>query len=498
MKKLSRLLSAIITEDIHGGDGALADIAIEGLTADSRAVVPGGMFVAVRGTSADGHDYIPAALAAGAVAIVCEHVPDNHPGDAVWIRVADSSVALGMLASAWYDDPSRHLSLVGVTGTNGKTTIATLLWEAARTRGLRAGLLSTVCNYVDTERIPSTHTTPDPMETNALLRRMVDAGCTFAAMEVSSHGMAQNRTAGLHFVGGIFTNITRDHLDYHKTFQEYLRAKKRFFDLLPKTAWALTNIDDPNGMVMVQNTAAAVSTYSMTRTAADFTARIVESRLGSTDMVVAPGPAADITTRFTGRFNAYNLLAVYAALALLGTPYGEAARVISTLVPVAGRFETFRDAAAEVTAIVDYAHTPDAITNVLGAVRAVEPNARVTTVFGAGGNRDHGKRPLMGAAAAAASDAVVITSDNPRDEDPQAIAAAVAAGIPADSPCAATVILDRREAIEHAIAAARPGDVVVVAGKGHEDYQELAGKRRIHLDDREIVREALAARKPVA
>lgn len=494
MKKLGRLLTAIITEEILEADGVSADVVIEGLTADSRTVVPGGMFVAVRGTAVDGHDYIPKALAAGAVAVVCETIPANHPGDVVWIRVADSSVALGLLASAWFDNPSRHLTLVGVTGTNGKTTIATLLWEAVHALGHRAGLLSTVCNYVDNERIPSTHTTPDPMETNELLRRMVDAGCTFAAMEVSSHGMAQNRTAGLHFAGGIFTNITRDHLDYHKTFREYLRAKQRFFDLLPKTAWALTNIDDPNGTVMTQNTMAAVKTYSLTRTAADFTARIIESHLGSTEMAIAPGVTADITTRFTGRFNAYNLLAVYAALSLLGTPYGEAARVISALVPVAGRFETFHDASGKVSVIVDYAHTPDAITNVLEAVRAVEPRAHVTTVFGAGGNRDHGKRPLMGAAAAAASDRIIITSDNPRDEDPKTIADAVAAGVPVDSPCEVAIILDRIEAINKAVAEAMPGDVVVVAGKGHEDYQVLALGRRIHLDDREIVRGALAAK----
>ena len=486
MKKLGRLLTAIITEEILEADGVSGDVVIEGLTADSRTVVPGGMFVAVRGTAVDGHDYIPKALAAGAVAVVCETIPANHPGDVVWIRVADSSVALGLLASAWFDNPSRHLTLVGVTGTNGKTTIATLLWEAAHALGHRAGLLSTVCNYVDNERIPSTHTTPDPMETNELLRRMVDAGCTFAAMEVSSHGMAQNRTAGLHFAGGIFTNITRDHLDYHKTFREYLRAKQRFFDLLPKTAWALTNIDDPNGTVMTQNTMAAVKTYSLTRTAADFTARIIECHLGSTEMAIAPGVTADITTRFTGRFNAYNLLAVYAALALLGTPYGEAARVISALVPVAGRFETFHDASGKVSVIVDYAHTPDAITNVLEAVRAVEPRAHVTTVFGAGGNRDHGKRPMMAREAAQRSDVLFLTSDNPRFEDPDAIIADMRAGLSDEQAVSTTCITDRRSAIRAAIEQAQPGDVVLIAGKGHENYQEVEGVKH-HFDDREEV-----------
>lgn len=494
MKKLGRLLSAIITEEILDAEGAGDDMVIEGLTADSRAVVPGGMFVAVRGHTVDGHDFIPKALAAGAVAVVCETIPEDHPGDVAWIRVADTSVALGVLASTWYDEPSRHLTLVGVTGTNGKTTIATLLWQAARTLGHRAGLLSTVCNYIDDEKIPSTHTTPDALETNSLLRRMVDAGCTFVAMEVSSQGMVQNRTAGLHFAGGIFTNLTRDHLDYHKTFQEYLRAKKRFFDLLPKTAWALTNIDDANGTVMTQNTMAAVKTYSLTRTAADYTARVIESRIGSTDMSIAPGPTADITTRFTGRFNAYNILAVYAALTLIGVTYGEAARVISTLTPVAGRFETFHNPAGTVTVVVDYAHTPDAIENVLNAVRAVEPNARVTTIFGAGGNRDHGKRPMMGAAAAAASDRIIITSDNPRDEEPQTIADEIAAGVPADSKCEVQIILDRKEAISEAVAQAVAGEVIVVAGKGHEDYQILAGGRHIHFDDREVVREQLAAK----
>ena len=463
--------------------------AVKGITADSRAVVPGAMFVAVRGVAVDGHKFIGKSLEAGATTIVCEEIPQNADSKAVYVRVADSRDALGRLASRFYGDPSDELTLVGVTGTNGKTTIATLLYEVARLRGHKAGLISTVANIIDGDSCPAEHTTPDPVQLNALLRRMVDAGCTFAAMEVSSHACDQHRIAGLTFAGGIFTNLTRDHLDYHGTVQNYLNAKKKFFDALPADAFALTNADDKTGAVMLQNTAARRATYSLQKMA-DFRGRVIEERL---DGMALSLNDKEINVMFTGRFNAYNLTAVYGACCLLGWNPEEVLVNMSRLVPVAGRFQTFHSADG-VTAIVDYAHTPDAVVNVLNAIRDVlGSKGSILTVVGAGGNRDKGKRPIMAQEAARLSQRVLLTSDNPRFEEPEAILRDMEAGL-AGNPewLEKTVsITDRRTAIDTAVRQAMPGDVILIAGKGHEDYQEIRGVKH-HFDDREEVRRALA------
>ena len=488
MQKLSRLLSSIITEEITGGITA-DDMVVTALTADSRRVVPGAMFVAVRGPVSDGHDYIPAAISAGAAAIVCEDFPTDIVTGVKWIKVSNAAVALGYLASEWYDNPSRHLTLVGVTGTNGKTTIATLLYEMARLSGMKAGLLTTVENRVEDKVYPAVNTTPSPLETNRLLAEMVDEGCQFAAMEVSSHGMVQHRTAGLRFRGGIFTNLTRDHLDYHGTFKAYLEAKKSFFDLLPSDAWALTDADDANGSVMVQNTRARRLTYSI-RGEADFHGRVIESRI---DGMTLNLNGIEIETPFAGRFNASNLTAVFGAAVTLGADPRDAAVNISRLVPVAGRFQTFTSADG-VTVVVDYAHTPDALANVLSTIAdTLGGRGQIITVTGAGGNRDHGKRPLMGETASRYSSRIIVTSDNPRDEDPATIADDIVSGITGEN-LTVTVILDRATAIAAAVAGANPGDVVLVAGKGHETYQEFENRRRIHFDDREEALKAISAR----
>ena len=498
MQTLRQLISAIDTLSVKAPE-TLLDNPVPALTADSRAVVPGAMFVAIRGTSVDGHSFIARAIEAGAAAIVCETLPEGaDTASTAWITVADSSVAMGYLASQWYGNPSRELTLVGVTGTNGKTTVATLLYDVFTQRGVPSGLLSTVENRIAGRTVPSTHTTGDAMEINALLRQMADSGCRFAAMEVSSHGAAQNRISGLDFDGAIFTNLTRDHLDYHKTVQAYIQAKKSFFDRLPRHAFALVNDDDSHGRVMVQNTRAKVSGYSL-RSLDDFSCRIIESRLDSTTLRI---DGNELVTRFTGRFNAYNLTAVYGALVLLGIDRTEAATAISMLKPVCGRFETMSSPDG-VTAVIDYAHTPDALANVLSAIRAVSADTRIITVTGAGGNRDHGKRPLMGYEAASQSSRLIITSDNPRDEDPAEIARAIAEGADkanaarSADPCEVTVELDRAAAIALAIARAQPGDVVLVAGKGHETYQVFENSRTIHFDDHEHVARALSARAAI-
>ncbi len=407
---LDALLDAI---DIRELRGALPpDTVISAVTADSRAVGAGSLFVAVRGVAVDGHKFIPKAIEAGASVIVAEELPDGLPQRVLGVCVTDSRDALGRLASRFFGDPSEALTLVGVTGTNGKTTTATLLYEMARMRGLKAGLISTVANIVVDEAVPAEHTTPDPVMLNSLLRRMVDAGCTFAAMEVSSHAADQHRISGLTFAGGIFTNITRDHLDYHKTFDNYLRAKKSFFDMLPPEAFALTNIDDRNGEVMLQNTPAQRrATYSV-RSLADYTVRVVEDRL---DGMLLEFNGHPVETMFVGRFNASNLAAVYGAASLLSVPQDELDVLMSRLTPVAGRFQPFRSANG-ITAIVDYAHTPDALVNVLETLREVGQDARIITVCGAGGDRDKGKRPQMAHAAAGLSDLLILTSDNPRSE----------------------------------------------------------------------------------
>lgn len=480
---LSSLLSAIITEEIIGDD----NIEISSITADSRACLPGSLFIAVRGVNVDGHGYIPSAIANGASAVVCEEIPENISNDVTWVKVANSSVALGFLASQWFDNPSRKLSLIGVTGTNGKTTIATLIYEMARLNNRRAGLLSTVVNKIEDEEIPATHTTPDPIELNDLLSRMVKAGCTVAAMEVSSHAAHQHRIAGLHFEGGIFTNLTRDHLDYHKTFEAYLAAKKSFFDILPKEAFALTNIDDRNGIIIVQNTRAKVYTYSL-RSEADFKGRIVENRLDGMSMTFN---GTEVETLFTGRFNASNLTAVYGASILMGYDRETIPVAMSRLVPVAGRFQTFRSRSG-ITVIVDYAHTPDALINVLDAIRdIVGHSCSVITVCGCGGNRDKGKRPQMAAAAVRRSDRVILTSDNPRNEDPAAIIEDMRAGLTTEELSTTLSITDRREAIRTATALAKPGDVILIAGKGHETYQ-IIGPVTNHFDDREEITAAFA------
>lgn len=478
MKKLSQLLSAITPLEVIGS----VDKEINLLTPDSRRVEAGAMFVAVRGTVVDGHCFIPVVSTTGVAAIVCEQLPQLLESGITYIKVENSAVALGHLASEWYGNPSRELKLVGVTGTNGKTTTATLIYEMARLMGNKAGLLSTVRNYVDDKPYATTQTTPDPLTINRLLREMVDAGCGYAAMEVSSHAADQHRIAGLHFAGAVFSNLTRDHLDYHKSVEAYLKAKKSFFDNLDADSFALTNIDDKTGLVMTQNTRAAVKTYSL-RSEADFTGRIVESRLDGTLLSLN---GREVEVMFTGRFNAYNLTAVYGASVLLGWPVDDILRCMSMLVPVAGRFQTLRSPRGYV-AVVDYAHTPDAVVNVLNAIReVVGDKAQVITVVGAGGNRDHGKRPIMAAEAARLSDRLILTSDNPRFEDPRAILADMEAGLDASQRPRTLTIVDRREAIRTATALAQAGDVVLIAGKGHEDYQEINGVKH-HFDDRETV-----------
>lgn len=484
---LDDLLDAITSYQRHDNGG---DIEISAVTSDSRQVNSGSLFVAVRGTAVDGHKFIPAALAAGAAAIVAEELPNDvlatFPDGVAAIVVPDSHEALGRLASRFFGDPSEELVLVGVTGTNGKTTVATLLYEAARLRGLKAGLISTVANIIDGEATPAEHTTPDPVLLNSLLRRMADAGCSFVAMEVSSHAADQKRIAGLNYAGGVFTNLTRDHLDYHKTVDAYLRAKKSFFDGLPSTAFALVNADDRNGAVMIQNTQAACHSYSV-RDVADYTLKVVEDRLDG--MLLEIG-GRQVETLFTGRFNASNLAAVYGALRLLGVDTEEALVLLSRLRPVAGRFQTFCSKTG-VYAIVDFAHTPDALENVLETINEVASDeAAIITVCGAGGDRDRGKRPLMARSAAERSHILVLTSDNPRSEDPMAIIDEMLAGLDDDQRARTIVEPDRRIAIEKAVAAAKPGDVVLVAGKGHETTQTI-GKDTFHFDDREEVCRAL-------
>lgn len=481
--KLSTLLEEIKPLETVG----TTDRNIISLESDSRKAEKDGMFVAVRGVTTDGHRYIPVVASAHVGAIVCEELPATLEKGITYIRVADTAEALGRLASAWYGHPSSRLKLVGVTGTNGKTTTATLLYEMAKLEGYKAGLLSTVCNYVQDRAIPTTHTTPDPLTLNALLAEMVEAGCDYAFMEVSSHAAHQRRIAGLKFAGAIFSNLTRDHMDYHKTVENYMNAKKMFFDGLDKDAFALVNADDKAGAYMVQNTRARVYTYSL-RSDADFRCRIVETHLDGTELELN---GHDVHVRFTGRFNAYNLTAVYGAAVLTGFPEEEVRVNMSRLVPVAGRFQTFRSAGGGVTAIVDYAHTPDALVNVLDTIREVVGNAgEITTVVGAGGNRDHGKRPMMASEAACRSDLLILTSDNPRDEEPDAIIADMRAGLTESEARRTLCITDRREAIRTAIRMAKPGSVVLVAGKGHEPYQEVKGVRH-HFDDREEVTNAL-------
>ena len=476
--KLSELLQSIAPLQVQGS----LDREIKGFHSDSRKTGQAYLFVAVPGTQSDGHDYIGKAIENGAKAVVCQRMPEERIDGVTFIQVKESAEALGCLASAYYDFPSRQLSLVGVTGTNGKTTIATLLYHLFRKLGYKVGLLSTVCNYIDGKEVPATHTTPDPIELNRLLAQMVEAGCDYAFMEVSSHAVDQKRIAGLQFKGGVFTNLTRDHLDYHKTVEAYRDAKKAFFDQLPSGAFALTNADDKNGLFMLQNTVAAKKTYAI-KTLADFKGRILEIHLDGTLMSFND---KEVNTRFVGIFNAYNLLAVYGAAVLLGEEADEVLVHLSTLQSVAGRFQTLRSP-DEYTVIVDYAHTPDALTNVLNAIHEVlEGAGKVITVVGCGGNRDKGKRPIMAQESVRLSDQVILTSDNPRFEEPQDILNDMLAGLDGSGKKKTLSIADRREAIRTACMLANSGDVILIAGKGHEDYQEVKGVKH-HFDDKEVV-----------
>ena len=480
--KLTELLHNIPTLD------APADIEVQGVQIDSRQVKPGDLFIAVRGTQADGHAYIAQAIARGAAAVVCEHIPENAAeGNVAFVRVHSSETVMGQIITHFYGDPTQRLRLVGVTGTNGKTTIATVLYNLLRRLGYKCGLISTVVNYIDGEPLPTEHTTPDPLTLNQLLARMAEAGCEYAVMEVSSHAIDQQRIGGLTFAGGIFTNLTRDHLDYHKTFDNYLRAKKRFFDELPAEAFALTNVDDRNGLVMLQNTRALRKTYSLQQMA-DFKAKIIEMHFEGMYLTIN---GREVGVQFIGKFNVSNLLAVYGAAILLGQPADDVLVALSEMRPVSGRLEALRSPKG-FTAVVDYAHTPDALDNVLRAVHGVlEGKGAVITVCGAGGNRDKGKRPLMAQEAAKQSDRVIITSDNPRFEDPQAIVDDMLAGLDTGQRAKTLAIVDRREAIRAACMMARPGDVILIAGKGHEDYQEVCGVKH-HFDDKEEVLAAFA------
>ena len=464
------------------------DVDITGVNIDSRKIKNGHLFVAMKGTQTDGHKFIPKAIELGAKAVLCQDMPEAKAEGVTYVQVADTEDAAGKVATLFHGDPSHHLTLVGVTGTNGKTTIATLLYNMFRKMGHKCGLLSTVCNYIEDEAIPADHTTPDPIELNALLGRMVQAGCEYAFMECSSHAIAQKRISGLKFAGGIFTNLTRDHLDYHKTFENYRDAKKAFFDGLPKTAFAITNADDKNGMVMVQNTKATVKTYSI-RQMADFRARIIEMHFAGMYLDV---DGHEVGVQFIGKFNVSNLLAVYGAARMLGKAPEDILVTLSTLHSVSGRLEPVQSPDGY-TAIVDYAHTPDALANVLSSIHEVlNGKGQIITVCGAGGNRDHGKRPIMAQEAVKQSDRVIITSDNPRFEDPQAIIDDMLAGLNKEQMKKVVAIVDRKEAIKTACMMAQKGDVILGAGKGHENYQEIKGVKH-HFDDKEVLHEIFNA-----
>jgi UDP-N-acetylmuramoyl-L-alanyl-D-glutamate--2,6-diaminopimelate ligase len=453
---------------------------------DSRKVIPHSLFVAVKGTKTDGHDYINNVIASGASAIICEILPDNPDKNICWIKTEDSAKALGIAASNFFGNPSSSLKLIGVTGTNGKTTIATLLYRMFTRLGYKCGLFSTVCNFINEKELPATHTTPDPVQLNRHLAEMVEAGCEYAFMEVSSHSSDQQRIAGLRFAGGIFTNLTHDHLDYHKTFNNYMLAKKRFFDSLPADAFALTNNDDRNGKVMLQNCIARSYTFSV-RGMADFRGGIIEQGFEGMGLRIQ---GEEVWTRFIGDFNASNLLAVFAASELLGAGRKEILTVMSDLGPVPGRLEVV-EAPGGISGIVDYAHTPDALLNVIETLNKIRKEGRqLITVVGAGGDRDRTKRPKMAAISAEGSSKVILTSDNPRTEDPEKILDEMEAGITPDLKRKTLRISNRREAIKTAVMLAGKGDVVLVAGKGHETYQEINGVK-YHFDDREELKAAL-------
>lgn len=480
MVKLADILQGLNIQEVKGD----TRIAISDITFDSRKAAPGVLFVAVRGTKSDGHDYISQALSAGSSAVVCEQIPENMPDGACIVRVKDSANALGYLASAFYENPSRRFKLVGITGTNGKTTTVTLLHRLFMELGHLSGCFTTIRNYIGNSTVEATHTTPDPVQLNRIMKEMADAGCEYVFMEVSSHALAQKRVAGLTFAGGIFSNITHDHLDYHKTFDEYLKAKKLFFDNLPAGSFACINADDRNGSVMVQNTRASVHFYGI-RSMAEFKARIIESHMNGTLMNIDDH---ELWTRFIGEFNAYNLLAVYASAILLGQDKEETLRVLSSLDTVEGRFQYLRSEQG-VTAVIDYAHTPDAILNVLKTISQIRKGSeQVISVIGAGGNRDKTKRPEMAKVAASMSDKLILTSDNPRDEEPADIINDMKSGLNEQMLRNTIIQADRREAIRTACMLAKKGDIILIAGKGHETYQEIRGVKH-HFSDREVVSE---------
>lgn len=480
MARLEELIRALNPVECIGN----TDVEVSGVEIDSRNVAQGFLFIAIRGNSQDGHAYIGQAVARGAVAVVCEDMPANLEPGVTYVRFASTEDVTGRIATRFFGNPTDKLTLVGVTGTNGKTTIATLLYEMFRRFGYKCGLISTVCNYIDGEQLPTGHTTPDAVTLNRLLGRMADEGCKYVFMECSSHAIDQKRIGGLKYAGGIFTNLTRDHLDYHKTVENYLKAKKAFFDGLGKNAFMVTNLDDKNGMVMAQNTKARVTTYSL-RSLCDFKGKILES--GFDGMLIEIN-GREVFLRFIGRFNASNLLAVYGTAVNLGRDPMEVLQVMSTLVPVNGRFDALHSPKG-FTAIVDYAHTPDALVNVLESIHEVMNGAgRIITVVGAGGNRDKGKRPIMALESASRSDKVIITSDNPRFEEPQDIINDMLAGLTPVELKKTLTIVDRREAIRTACMLAGKGDVILVAGKGHETYQDVKGVKH-HFDDKEVLRE---------
>jgi len=482
LKKLNEILYRTGIKVLVGS----TDVEIQSVCFDSRQVKPGSLFVAVKGTTSDGHLFIGQAIHNGAIAIVCEDIPTEKVTDITYVKVLSSGYALGVIASNFYDSPSSKLKLIGITGTNGKTTFVTLLFNLFRQLGYHVGMLSTVKNMIDDEEIAATHTTPDAITLNLMLRKMCDRGVTHCFIEVSSHAIVQNRIAGLEFAGGVFSNITLDHLDFHKTFDEYIKAKKAFFDGLPSQAFALTNVDDKNGLVMLQNTKAEKKTYAL-KNLADFKCKIIENQFAGLKLNV---DGEEVWSRLVGEFNAYNLLAVYSTAVLLGEDKIKVLTILSNLESAEGRFDYFISSDG-IIAIVDYAHTPDALKNVLTTIGNIRSgDEQLITVVGCGGDRDHSKRPIMAAIACKLSDRIIITSDNPRSEEPEAIINDMKKGIEPQFSRKVLSIIDRREAIKTACALAKPKDIILVAGKGHEKYQDSKGEKH-HFDDKEILREIL-------
>lgn len=482
MKALKDILYRCSITGISGN----TDVPVRAVISDSREAAPGTAFVALKGTLTDGHKFINDVIGKGVKVIICEDIPDQKLADITYVVVKDSAETLSIMADNFYENPSSKLKLIGITGTNGKTTTATLLYQLFFNAGYKTGLISTVKNVINTQEFPATHTTPDPLNLSCLLSDMVELGCEYCFMEVSSHAVVQQRIAGLTFYGGVFTNLTHDHLDYHKTFDAYIKAKKAFFDKLSASAFAITNIDDRNGLVMVQNTKAKIKTIALKKQA-DFHGRILENHF---DGLLLNINGKEIWSRLVGTFNAYNILSIYATATLLGLSEEDCLTGISRLVAVEGRFEYMKSKSG-IIAIVDYAHTPDALLNVISTINSIrENNGKLITVVGAGGNRDKTKRPLMAGIAADNSSFTILTSDNPRNEDPETILLDMMAGITVDRKKTTLLISDRRQAIRTACVMAESGDIVLVAGKGHETYQEINGTK-YHFDDREELREAL-------